>query len=467
MRTLPRFGRRSVLAASAGALLTSPWWRLSRVLAGEQAAPKRLVIWHIPSGTVEAEWRPTAGPTESDFTLGRILSPLERHRDKLLIVGPSDPGDPTSPTYHWRERKGVSIWIDDGEGHVLTKMLTGTSSSDFDGIRWANGVSVDQAVAARIGMDSPFRSIELGTHDVWAGSSPSSRMCYSAPGVPVPPEHNPAATFERVFGGFSVTPDPAIERRRLRRRALLDFGQGEIRGARAALGTEEQRTFDAHAESLAELQRRIAAVEAATCSPPDMSPPEYMAPSYDVRPQGFMEAQVDLAAHALGCDLTRVVSFSFGRSDSHLRLPWLGGLAESMTHHGLSHTNPGDIVPGVNEQGYAQLHAFIDVHEWYSEQLARFMDLLDAMPEGDGTVLDHTLIFCCSELSEGQFHTEQNMPFMLAGGASDYFRMGRYVQYDDKPHNELLLSIAHAMGLEDLETFGDRELCSGPLPGLV
>ncbi len=88
------------------------------------------------------------------------------------------------------------------------------------------------------------------------------------------------------------------------------------------------------------------------------------------------------------------------------------------------------------------------------------------MPEGDGTVLDNTVVLWCNELSDGRFHTHQNMPWLLAGSAGGYFRTGRYMQYANKSHNDLLLSLCHAMGVED-ETFGDPSFCSGPLSGLT
>jgi hypothetical protein len=467
---MSRLSRRLFLGGLASAAAVSPWLRASRALAGGGTAPKRLVIWHTPAGTVETQFRPIAGATESDFTLPAILAPLEPFRDRLLAFGPTVVGDPTSAHYDWRERKGISIKTGTAM-HTLATVLTGSERMATDE-GWASSISVDQLVAQRLGDATPFRSLELAAHDAWAGSGHHSRISYAGAGLPMPPEQDPRATFDRMFGGLSITPDPALERSQRRRRSLLDFGRSELARARAPLGTEEQRYLDSHAESIRELERRIDAMPAAACVVPDAPDPDLdHTVTYNVRPPEFVHAQVDLAARALGCDLTRVVSLSFGRSDSHMLLPQVGGLGATLSHHELSHTDPRYAVPGVIDDpmgdGHTRLSAFAEVNRWYMEELARFMTSLDAMPEGDGTVLDHTLIVVVSEHSEGNFHTQENMPFFFAGGASGYFRMGRYVQYADKPHNDMLVSICHAMGLEDVTTFGDPTVCTGPLPGLV
>lgn len=459
------FGRRLFLGGAAAL----PWLASSRVHAGG-STPKRLVIWHTPAGTVETAFRPVAGATESSFTLGSILEPLESFRDKLLVFGPSNPGDIRALDHDWRMPRGVSLKVE-GPMHSLAPMLTGTAQQATpEG--WASGVSVDQLVAQRLGAATRFRSLELAVHDAYAGATHSSRMSYAGPGLPMPVEQDPRATFDRLFAGVTATADPVADRAQRRRRSLLDFGRGELARARPSLGPDEQRYLDAHLESIRELERRLDAIPGSACTVPT-APMEGLGrgPNYAVRSAEFLHAQVDLAAQALACDLTRVVSLSFGRSDSHLLLPPLGGLASTLSHHELSHTDPRFASPGVIAdpmgEGSARLAAFALVNRSYMQELARFMRLLQAMPEGDGTVLDNTLIVVLSEHSEGNFHTQQNLPVFFAGGASGYFRMGRYVQYEDKSHNDLLVSICHAMGLEDVTTFGDPALCSGPLPGLT
>ncbi len=467
---MTRFSRRLFAGGALSLAAMSPWLRASRALAGGATAPKRLVIWHTPAGTVETAFRPRAGATERDFTLPSILEPLDPFRDRLLLFGPSDVGDPTSTRYDWRQPKGISIKTGTAM-HTLATMLTGSNRMDTtEG--WASSISIDQLVAQRIGDATPFRSLELAAHDVWAGSGHHSRMCYAGAGLPMPPEQNPRATFDRIFAGVGSDVDPVLERARRRRRSVLDFGAGELSRARAALGTEEQRYLDAHADSVRELERRLDALPAATCVVPAAPSADLRSTTvYNVRPPEFVHAQVDLMASALGCDLTRVASISFGRSDSHMLLPQVEGLAATLSHHDLSHTDPRFAVPGViadpEVTGHARLNAFAAVNRWYMQELARFMGRLDAMPEGEGTVLDHTLIVVVSEHSEGNFHTQENMPFFFAGGASGYFRTGRYVQFGDETHNDMLVSIAHAMGLEDVTTFGDPEFCTGPLPGLT
>ena len=103
------------------------------------------------------------------------------------------------------------------------------------------------------------------------------------------------------------------------------------------------------------------------------------------------------------------------------------------------------------------------MNTWYAEQLAYFLDLLRAVPEGDGTLLDNTVVLWCSELSRGNTHSHSDMPFLLAGRAGGAIRTGRHRVFDGVPHNNLLLGLCHAMGADDLQSFGNREFCTGAI----
>jgi hypothetical protein len=159
-------------------------------------------------------------------------------------------------------------------------------------------------------------------------------------------------------------------------------------------------------------------------------------------------------AAAFACDLTRVGTIAFNWHGSNARFPFLG---VNEWHHELSHAPASDLVAR---------DKLIKIERWFSTQLKSFMDRLAAIPEGSGTVLDNTLILCVNEMSDGYFHTHQNMPFMLAGGASGALRMGRFLKFEDRSHNDLLVSVCNAMGLPDT-TFGAESACKGPLPGLA
>jgi hypothetical protein len=166
------------------------------------------------------------------------------------------------------------------------------------------------------------------------------------------------------------------------------------------------------------------------------------------------ELQLDLLALAFACDLTRVASFEISTALNRIRYPWLDSLGEG---HALSHSGTSD------SDAKAQL---LKRQNWHSSLIARLFDRLALVAEGEGSVLDNTLLFWGNEVSMGTTHSHDNMPFLVAGGTWA-FRTGRYVQYTAREsHADLLVTLLNAMGIEDT-TFGDARFCTGALPGLV
>jgi hypothetical protein len=155
-------------------------------------------------------------------------------------------------------------------------------------------------------------------------------------------------------------------------------------------------------------------------------------------------------AHA--CDLTRVSSFMWSNADSWQYFPWIGVDEE---HHALSHL--------VDPESIAKL---VKINVWYSEQIAYFLGLLSSAVEGERSMLDDSLVLWGNEIGEGASHTHENIPWVLAGSAGGVLGTGRALEYDGQPHNNLLLSVLHAFGMHEQQTFGAPEHCSGPLSGL-
>ena len=159
---------------------------------------------------------------------------------------------------------------------------------------------------------------------------------------------------------------------------------------------------------------------------------------------------VDLLAVALACDLTRVASVQWTTTQTGKVFTWLG---LSSTHHDLSHSSLSD---KDSEQ------KIVNIGNWHAQQLAYLMGKLKAMPEGDGTVLDNTVILWCTDISQGQSHARTDMPYVLAGGAGGAWKTGRYIKRVGEPHNNLLVSIANAMDVP-VSSFGNPDFCTGSL----
>lgn len=208
-----RTSRRAFLGGVGAAAITLPFWRVLRGEAQPPAFPKRLLLVFSPNGTWPDEFFPGGG--ERDFTLGRILAPLEAHRDRLLILGGVDqsitetgPGD--------GHQKGMGcLWT--GKELLPGDVMGGCEACPP--VSWSSGMSVDQRVALEIGGETRFRSLELGVdngnaENVW------TRMIYRGAGEPLPPEDDPHAAFERVFGDLGADPLGAERRRTLRQRQI-------------------------------------------------------------------------------------------------------------------------------------------------------------------------------------------------------------------------------------------------------
>jgi hypothetical protein len=169
--------------------------------------------------------------------------------------------------------------------------------------------------------------------------------------------------------------------------------------------------------------------------------------------------QMDLAAAALACDLTRVLSLQWTYAESNQSFPHLGF---TDFHHVMSHAGDSDA---------AAQEKLTKINVWYAEQFAYLLGKLASYPEEGGTLLDNTAVLWCNEVGKGNNHAHRDLPFLLAGSCGGYFRTGRFVDYmaggaAGHPHNNLLVSLAQAMGLPDT-TFGDPAYSTGPLPGLT
>jgi len=208
--------------------------------------------------------------------------------------------------------------------------------------------------------------------------------------------------------------------------------------------------LDAHLTLVRDVERRLS-LGIGNCAKPDLPPT--LDPVSETDMPRIAELELDLLAVAFACDLTRVASFEISTALNRIRYPWVNSLGEG---HALSHSGASD------PDAKAQL---LSRQNWHSSLIARLFDRLASVAEGEGSVLDNTLLFWGNEVSMGTTHSHDNMPFLVAGGGWA-FRTGRYVQYEGNSHADLLVSLLNAMGVPDT-TFGDADYCTGPLSGLV
>jgi hypothetical protein len=430
---------RRALLTGLGAAALSPYLPLLNASGQEALYPKRLLLFFTPHGTIKQLWKPSG--TERDFTLSRLLAPLERHKSKLVVLSGLNMQDVGVGAPH---TKGVPlIWtgsklLDDG-----TFIREDGSGGPTYG--WNSSASVDQVIARTIGSDTTYRSLEFG---VRCGSSfPSNRMSYTDARQPLQPATDPWMQFERLFAMRSETGSQE-------RLQAMKIARGELNAIAPRIATADRLKIDAHLDALDNLQRRLEA-HAELCTGPAL-PPTGNPGALDQTPT-VVDAHIELIAASFACDLTRVASFQYtlGENDNQ-GYPWLG-IADG--HHNLTHSADSDAA------GWEKV---AKIREWYAEKFAQLLDRLDAIPEGEGTLLDNCMVVWASELGIGNTHSFKSTPFVVAGGASGAIETGRYLEFDElTEHNRLLVSMCHAMGLPDIETFGDTDLGTGPLAGLL
>ncbi len=442
--------RRHVLRGAGGVALALPALEAMAARKAQQF-PTRFIVFFTANGTIHDAWRPSGN--ETNFQFSEILQPLDPWKRKLVVVD--------GLAMKSRRQGPGANGHDKGMGHLLTaqKLVVGPSGyGDFshlpDGT--AGGISIDQEVARRIGKTTLFPSLELGARSLLDTKRQlTSRMCYRGPFQVVPPENDPAEVFRNFFVGVGDG-SKALTRLRQQRQSVLDLVMDDFRTLGRQVGADDQRKLDAHLTGIRDIERTLAPQgrKPAACRAP--AEPSAERPLENDSYPIVGKLQMDLMAMALACDLTRVASLQWSTAQSGIQFSWLG---HTEAHHGLSHQADD------SDEARKELTA---INRWYSEQFAYLLTKLDQVKEGDGTLLDHTLVMWCNEQGNGDRHTDSDLPFVLAGGANGRIRTGRYLKLPaETAHNDLYVSVLHAMGFPEVTTFGLAEVCKGPLPRLT
>jgi len=431
-----RFSRRTLLGG-LGTALAAPFVPAWLTRAGPTTPPKRFVIFWTPNGMHDAEWTPGA-----DFTFRRILEPLLPFRDRILVLKRLDWqsyfADPSTPANDHPPPLSHCL--------CATNVVDYTAGAAGVGDAWGGGPSIDQLIAQRVGGDTPFAYLYATTES----GAARGRLSYRAVRENVPPIAEPEVVFDRMFAGLDVG-STEIAALHAQRRSVFDVNRAEVSALRARLAAEERYKLDAHLTHLEALEARIASERAmAACTTPALL--------HDADPDYLRRGRqhMDLMVTALACDLTRVAFLEWdGARTIH---SWLG---IDRPHHDYSHYMAG-LSTAENDD------RLIRIGTWYAEQLAYFLGRLDEVTEGDRTLLDNTVVLWTSEhKASGGSHGRRDVPFLLAGSAGGYFRTGRMIDYAGRAHNDLYVSICNAMGLTDVTTFGNPDVCRGPLPDLT
>lgn len=401
--------------------------------AAAKRAPTRLAFTYVPNGVTMGAWTPAESGAGVAFP--RILKPLEAYRSQSLVLSGLAQHNANA--------------LEDGAGdhaRAAACYLTGVHPKKTAGDDIQAGVSVDQIAAQHIGADTRFPSLELGCDDSrTVGNCDSGYSCaytnslsWRSPTSPMPPETNPRLAFERLFGGDAGL-DPATKAiRRHDRRSILDIVAERTSSLVVTLGPADRRKVDEYLTSVREIERRIEIAEHETT---EVTPDFEMPSGVPVLYADYASLMFDMQAIALQSDLTRVVTLMMGREGSLRTYPEIG---VPDPHHPLTH----------HRDNPEWIEKVTKVNVFHMEQFARFVGKLAAMPDGDGTLLDHTVIVYGSGIADGNKHTHENLPVLVVGGGAG-FKGDRHLVYDDNtPMTNFYLTLLDRVGVRE-DQIGD------------
>jgi len=373
---------------------------------GQAAQPvHRFQTFYVPNGMAMEYWTPKGEGT--GFELSPILEPLAPYRDQMLVLS----GIKASWNYIHAGASG--------------SFLTGTPKGGKTEIEIFADVSMDQLLARHFASDTQVASLEMSMDaPANAGACTGNLSCvythtlsWRSATQPLPMEWNPRAVFERLFGDSGSTDKTAREARLQQHKSILDSVADKLASLKRDLGPGDQSKVNEYSDAIRDVERRIARaeeqrdVELPTIDQPQGAPPVF---------EDHLALMLDLQLLAFQSDLTRVISFMIGKEQSARPYPQIG-VPEA--HHPLSHHND---IPELIAQ-------MSKINRYHTQLFSKYLARLRETPDGDGSLLDHTIILYGAGISNSQRHSGDNLPLMLVGGGSGRLKGGRHLKYTDKP----------------------------------
>lgn len=415
---------------------------------GKNAFPKRILFWYTPNGNYDI---PTPG-------LEGMWSPLQAFA-------------PYSTYVKGMDMTSLGVWHTDGEPHQFGMCaLTGKrpNPGDFvggDGSRagWGSGISVDQEIANAIGTTSKAKSIVCAVHP--RGSEVRHVLSYTGSDSPIIGETNPYNLYQTLFSQLGADP-MLVEATRKRRKSVLDLVDKQYADVSKKLSRGDRDKLDKHLTSVRDVESRLnnsGGVVGGNCQRPDQGDPIDLEDANNFGVIG--DLFIDMIAMAFACDITRVGVLQWSSSANNRPYPFLSYNGQPIMddEHALSHAavvNDGVPAPG---PVWDKIRI---IKNWYNARLERLLAKLDSMPEGEGTVLDNTIVVLFSEITYGFSHSNLDLPFGIYGKGGGALKGGQFLDYPDRYHNDLLVTLLNIMGVE-ATTFGDPDYVTGPLSDMM
>lgn len=405
-------------------------------LANTAAVPKpRVGFFYIPHGAImdntpfgqEVDaWTP--GP---DFTLNKIMKPLEKHKQQLL-------------SFSNLENAACA-----GSVHTLNPATWLSSTRPTGGVGANMAITLDQVIAGAVGQETPLPSLELSSETTITGGAGggfySTTLSFRDAHTPLPMEFNPRKVFLQLFGEGDNEAERALIARQTS--SILDLIAERTRSLRAQVGPADKRVMDSYLETVREIERRLEKAKERDLSSIELpDAPAGELDSFDEQ----VKLMFDLIALAYQANLTRVVSYLMVSEGTDRSYPFLN-VPEGF--HPLSHH------ANVRER----LEKLVRIQTWHMERFADFLDKMAATPDGDGSLLDHSIFMYGSNMSNSDRHNNYPLPVVLVGGGNGKLKGGRHIALSERtPIANLHLTVLNKLGIER-EKLGDS---TGFIPGV-
>jgi len=401
--------------------------------------PLRTAFMYFPNGVWQKAWIPEKDG--ADYVLPYSLEPLAPFQSSLNVFSGLDKATSRQGDGHYAKT-----------ANFLTGLpVTKTTGKDIS----AGGISLDQLIAGKVGHLTPLPSLELGIDPVISGIDTNvgftrlygSYISWRTPTAPVAREINPRFAYERLFGSSTPSAKGKGKQRAKDMQSLLDLALEDANHLRARLGRDDQIKIDEYLEGVRAVEKRI---EFAMNPDPREWKPEALgntpqAPAQEL-PRDYAEhvkLMLDLMVLAFQTDSTRVQTFMFANDVSGRNFSFLPGVSGG--HHDMSH----------HESKEEKIKQYQEITRWHTAQFAYFLEKLRAIPEGEGTLLDNSMLMFGSSFSDGNSHNPNNLPIVVAGNAGGALKTGMHIASPkDTPLCNLYVTMLDALGHEH-EAFGD------------
>lgn len=430
---------RRTFLRGAGAALTLPL--LDAMVpalghAAETTRPIRLAFIEVPNGIMMDKWTPAS--EGANFGLTPILEPLSSFHDRMLVLSGLDQN----------QAEAFANEVGGDHPRACTAWLTGAHARMTSGADLKAGISVDQVAAREFGKYTQLASLEVGLESAEiVGACESSYSCayyntisWRNDTTPMPMENRPRAIFERLFGDTGTT-DPKLRLARTEEnRSILDAVAEDVTRLRGRLGRSDRGKIDQYLEAVRDVERRIQLAETQGMPKlPELKSPIGVPPVFT----DYYRLMTDLMVLAWQTDMTRVCTFQIGHEMSGRAYPEVGF---GDAHHAVTH-----------HQGDAEkISKVIQINTFHTKLLANYLEKLRLTPDGDGSLLDHSLILYGSALSDGNLHLYTELPLLLVAGGVAGIKGGHHVRYrGGVPMTNLLLTMLDKARVPNVQKLGD------------